>query len=116
MKHVNPLKHLKFTGVDNFQILKNLELLDKKNKAIVIRVPVIPGFNATAGEMRKMAEFAANLSHPHSCNLLPCHSYAESKYRVLNRGFPKIENPSPELMKEFCDIWTGFGIETRLGG
>jgi pyruvate formate lyase activating enzyme len=117
-KHLNPLKHQKFTGRSNQKILENLKRLDAEGRALIIRVPVIPGCNATAQDMQAMADFVAGLAHPHPCHLLPYHAYAESKYRRFNikRPFHLTDAPSSQVMQEFRDIWQRRGIETRIGG
>jgi len=117
-KHLNPLKHLKFTGVNNQRIIENLKRLDAKGVPLIIRVPVVPGFNATADEMRDMADFIAGLEHPHPCHLLPYHAMAKSKYRLLGieKSFHQKESPSSELMQDFRKIWLSRGPDTRIGG
>jgi len=117
-KQLHPLKHLKFTGRSNQKILENLKRLDAEGKALIIRVPVIPGCNATTRDMRAMADFVAGLVHPHPCHLLPYHAYAESKYRHFNikRPFHLTDAPSSEMMQEFQAIWSRCGIETQIGG
>ena len=117
-KHVHPLKHLKFTGQNNQQILENMKRLDAGKVPMIIRVPVIPGFNAAADDMQAMAEFVAGLKNSPVCHLLPYHAYADSKYKLFHkkRRFYLTEAPTDELMKEFQDIWSGRGIETRIGG
>ena len=117
-KHLHPLKHLKFTGRNNQQILENLKRLDAVGVPLIIRVPVIPGFNATADDMRTMADFVTGLKHPHACHLLPYHAFADSKYRLFNmkRPFYLTETPTIEMMKTFQDIWNRRGIETQIGG
>jgi pyruvate formate lyase activating enzyme len=117
-KHLHPLKHLKFTGVNNGLILENLKRLDAEGIPLLIRVPVVPGFNATVIEMQAMADFIASLIHPHPCHLLPYHSLARSKYRRLDMEsrFYLVEEPSSELMREFSGIWRSRGLETQVGG
>ena len=117
-KHIHPLKHLKFTGSDNVQILDNLKGLDKTGRPMILRVPVIPEFNASVEEMRDMAQFVAGLSQAHTCHLLPYHAFAAAKYRCLGmpRRLPALASPSKDLMKAFLNIWTDTGIKVQIGG
>ncbi|MBW1960234.1 MAG: glycyl-radical enzyme activating protein [Deltaproteobacteria bacterium] len=117
-KHIHPLKHLKFTGVNNQQILENLKRLDAEGRALIIRVPVIPGFNATIGEMEAMASFAAKLKNPHTCHLLPYHPLGNSKYSRFGRKpvFQPDDELSREQMQEFLSIWESHGIKSQIGG
>ena len=117
-KHFNPLKHLKFTGVNNHQIIGNLKRLDAKGVPLIIRVPVVPGFNATVDEMRGMADFIAGLENPHPCYLLPYHAMAKPKYRLfgIEKCFHQTDSPSSELMRDFFEIWLRRGLDTQIGG
>jgi pyruvate formate lyase activating enzyme len=117
-KHRHPLKHLKFTGINNTQILRNLKRLDAEGRSLIIRVPVIPGVNATEEEMKTMADFAAGLKRSHPCHLLPYHAMGHSKYSHLglNPRFQTTEAPSDEQMNAFCEIWKSRGLEVQIGG
>jgi len=117
-KHIHPLKHLKFTGSNNLQILDNLKRLDEAGRPMILRVPVIPEFNASREEMRAMAQFAAGLKQAHACHLLPYHAFADAKYHYLGMSsrFPLTESPPHELMEEFLNIWIDAGIEAQIGG
>jgi len=118
LKHVHPLKHLKYTGVNNQRILDNILRLDGASVPMVIRVPVVPGFNATATEMRMMAEFVSGLTHPPPCHLLPFHFMAGGKYERLGMAdrFFRAEVPSQEQMESFRKVWEGFGLTVQIGG
>ena len=85
---------------------------------MILRVPVIPEFNASKEEMRAMAQFAAGLKQAHACHLLPFHAFADAKYRCLGMSsrLPLTESPPHELMEEFLNIWIGAGIKAQIGG
>jgi pyruvate formate lyase activating enzyme len=117
-KHIHPLKHHKFTGVDNRRILDNLRRLDAEGVPLVIRVPVVPQFNANAGDMEAMADFVSGLKHSHRCHLLPYHPLALSKYRrlAMDGRFHLVESPSMEAMITFQGIWAARGMQVQVGG
>jgi pyruvate formate lyase activating enzyme len=117
-KHIHPLKHLKFTGVNNSQILLNLKKLDSEGTSLIVRVPVVPEFNATVQEMHKMASFVASLKHSHPCHLLPYHALGNSKHNRLgiDSRFQPVETLSRDQMQEFREIWESKGIQTQIGG
>ena len=50
IKHIDSRKHKEFTGVGNELILANALKLSEDAKKLVIRVPVIPGFNNTEAD------------------------------------------------------------------
>lgn len=96
--------HIKGTGVSNKLIIKNLKKLSEKFKGdIIIRIPVIPGFNDDSAEMKKIADFLLGLRIK-DVELLPYHEMGEHKYTALNRECFRYEAPTEELMKDFLRI------------
>jgi pyruvate formate lyase activating enzyme len=85
---------------------------------MILRIPVIPEFNASAEEMRAMARFAAGLKQGHTCHLLPYHAFAAAKYRCLGMRsrLPSLTSPPVDLMEAFLDIWIDAGIDAQVGG
>ena len=57
-KESDPEKHLAFTGVDNHLIRENLALLDRLGCEIILRLPLIPGYNDTREHLKGCAEIA----------------------------------------------------------
>lgn len=97
--------HRKGTGVSNGLILENLEKLSKETNAdIIIRIPVIPGFNADDDEMRRMADYAAGLRVA-SVELLPYHAMGENKYAALGMDVPAYGIPNDEQMEHFRSLF-----------
>ncbi len=45
LKGMDSSEHMSNTGVSNEIILENLKRLAGMNKAIIIRVPIVPGYN-----------------------------------------------------------------------
>jgi len=87
IKHLNSQIHLKFTGVKNELILRNLENALKKNLKIWIRVPVIPDFNDSSEYMEELAIFLKDKSVD-KVSLLPYHEWGKHKYKFLGRIYP----------------------------
>ena len=81
IKCIDPELHKKGTGADNRLIIENLDLLLKVGKRVIIRVPVIPGFNDDT-ELEKIKAFCE--SRGLIFELLPYHSFGESKKTALN--------------------------------
>ena len=56
-------KHKQFTGVDNTLIIDNLRKLvaDLPRPSIVVRTPLIPGFNDSVDDISKIIEFLREL-------------------------------------------------------
>ena len=74
IKHTDPQKHREFTGKSNELMLENAKKVAASGMTeLIIRVPVIPTFNATVGEISSIAEFAAKLPGVKRLHLLPYH-------------------------------------------
>lgn len=120
IKHMNPQKHALFTGKENTLMLENARKIAASGLTqLIIRVPVVPGFNETPEEIRAIAEFAASLPGVEQIHLLPYHSYGRGKYEGLGREYPMgdTEPPSFEHMqrlKETVELHTR--LYCQIGG
>ncbi|MNO46362.1 Benzylsuccinate synthase activating enzyme [compost metagenome] len=88
LKSLNEQAHLRFTGVTSHLIKENLKRLSYsfKQSKIVVRTPVIPGFNDTAEAIAEIAEFVASLGNIRH-ELLKYHRYGSVKYDFLGRAY-----------------------------
>ena len=58
-------KHKEYTGISNKKILENVKKMATLNKSMVIRIPVIPGFNDSTENIKQTAEFVKeNVKNP----------------------------------------------------
>lgn len=80
IKALDPALHKAGTGADNRLILENLDRLIAAGKRIIIRTPVIPGYN-DGEELEKIKAYCTERSLPHE--LLAYHSIGESKKAAL---------------------------------
>ncbi|MCZ2845224.1 MAG: glycyl-radical enzyme activating protein [Candidatus Bathyarchaeota archaeon] len=84
IKIIDSQKHQKATSKGNELILDNLEKLSKIKVPLLIRIPVIPGFNDTKSEITIIINFIKEkLGNVKKVELLPYHSLGESKYNAL---------------------------------
>ena len=117
IKSISSEPHKKFTGVDNEKIMKAAKLIQEITHTI-IRVPVIPGFNANEEEITKIAQFAESLPNVRELHLLGYHNYGEGKYELLGReyelkGVPKLKD---EELEKYKKIVESYGLECKIGG
>ncbi|MBQ4141393.1 MAG: glycyl-radical enzyme activating protein [Clostridia bacterium] len=80
VKALDPELHRKGTGADNSLILENLEKLIGLGKYIIIRTPVIPGYN-DGDELERIKKYCTDRGLKHE--LLPYHAIGESKKAAL---------------------------------
>jgi len=92
--------HREGTGVSNERILDNLKRLSAEFAGeIIIRIPVIPGFNMNEEEMRQISAFLKEIRCSKT-ELLPYHQLGEAKYAALDKERIAYEVPSKEDMKK----------------
>jgi glycyl-radical enzyme activating protein len=96
--------HIEGTGSSNRLILDNLKMLSSEfNGNIIIRIPIINGFNNDIGEIQKIANFLKNIDH-NGIELLPYHKMGEHKYAALNMPLHVYGVPSNKDMGEYRKI------------
>lgn len=96
--------HRNGTGVSNQRILGNLERLSMCfHGEILVRIPIIPGFNTDPEELRSMAEFLDTIN----CRVepLPYHRLGEHKYAAVGRKMTNYSVPSREDMEKINDLF-----------
>jgi pyruvate formate lyase activating enzyme len=118
IKHMDSRKHEEFTTKPNERILQNARLIAEKARRLIIRVPVIPGFNDTEAEIGAIAAFAASLPGVKEIHLLPYHRMGQDKYAGLGRpyGMGDTQPPTAEQMERLLQVAQRYGLITHLGG
>ncbi|MFZ0473504.1 MAG: glycyl-radical enzyme activating protein [Bacteroidales bacterium] len=120
IKHLDPEKHMKFTGVGNDLILSNSDILLNEGAEIMIRVPVVPGVTADKDYFERLRSFieSRKTNKITEINLLPYHKTGSSKYRRFDlpdrmTGVGQISNGH---LDEYVEILKPLGIRIRKGG
>ncbi len=117
IKHMDGAKHKEFTGVSNERMLENAKRLAKEANDFTVRVPVIPGFNDTDGEIRAISEFAASIGAK-KLHLLPYHRLGKDKYDGLGREYLMGDVPlhTKEQIDALKAVAEKSGIKIEIGG
>lgn len=103
IKTLDKQKHIEFTGVSNEKIISNLKSLMEQKAKIVLRLPLIQGFNDSDNELYLLSEFLKqNEGNYDHAEIMKYHNLGMSKSAALSREYsaPK-ENPT----KEKISIW-----------
>lgn len=118
IKHINSMKHKEFTTQPNELILENAVKIAKMTKKLIIRVPVIPGFNDTEAEIASIAKFASELEGVNEINLLPYHRFGKDKYDGLGREYLMGDVPPPTdvHMEKLRSVAESYGLNCKIGG
>ena len=117
LKHTDTEMHKKYTGSGNELPLKNLEVIKKMQKPLIIRVPLIPNFNDNEKNLRNTAKYALKFG-AYQVHLLPFHQLGESKWKSLDRHYLLAgkDEPSPDILKRARSIFEGYGLNVNVGG
>lgn len=118
VKETDPAKHRRYTGVSNDLILKNLRRIARAGKHVIVRRPVIPGYNDTSESILALARLVRELDGVDEVHLLPYHRLGESKYRQLDRDYSMGDQPSLSSadVEELRDILVSYDLVVNIGG
>lgn len=120
IKHMNAAKHKEFTGKENTMMVENArKIAESRMCELIIRVPVIPGFNDTEEEILEIAAYADSLPGVSKIHILPYHKYGEGKYEGLNRPYllkdiPMLAEGKMEQLKALVENHTA--LICQIGG
>ncbi len=119
LKHVDCQRHRQVTGLGNELILANLRQLAAQNAPLIVRIPLIPGFNADASSLHDMAQFIAGLGGAvQRVDLLPYHTLGKAKYRALGQPYPWADHDRlTEAQVQACfESVAVCGVPVTIGG
>lgn len=118
VKHMDNRMHKDYTGVGNDLILNNIRELAKAGVKMIIRVPVIPGFNDDWKNIEMTANFVKSLENTDRIDILPYNRGGLEKSVRLSADFNlmRAETPSDENMEDIADTYRKYGFEVKIGG
>ena len=103
IKSLNSEKHLQATGKNNKEILENARKIAQL-KEMWVRVPMIPGFNDSADEVRAIAEFVRKELGDLKIDLHQYNKLSESKYALLDKQAIHLDIQSDDYMQKLRNI------------
>ena len=117
VKHVDAEIFRNATGGNLNLILTNLRRLDEAGAPITIRIPVIPGFNHSADDMRRILDVVAALPHRHDVHFMPYHPLGIQKYTLSGRicSAPASALPEAEI-QPYLHYAQERGLRAIIGG
>jgi pyruvate formate lyase activating enzyme len=120
IKHLDEAEHLESTGVTNSGILDNYRYLISSEKEVMIRIPVIPGFNDDQDHLERLKQFITDTktNSVKKISLLPFHKIGASKYKRFNLPYRMTgsEPPDREKMNRIKELFEETGIKVKIGG
>lgn len=113
IKHPDPAAHVRFTGVDNALILKNICRASDEGLPLVVRIPTILGVNADDATMTQVFDFFEAEAIRAKLEFLPYHRYGEAKYEQLGLALPdpRFATPSQAQLDHWATMAAARGID-----
>ena len=118
LKHTDPVKFKTFTHGDAGLVLDNLKRINDSEANIIIRIPVIPGFNHTVSEMEKLIDSVSSLKNVSEIHFLPFHTFGTEKYNLLDMEY--LFGDKKPVQDSELDSYVQYAqskrIHTQIGG
>ena len=118
LKHTDSEAHRVGTGVGNEVIFRNIEtaVAMKWDGRLIIRVPIVPGFNDTIENLQETAAFMKRLKLK-EVNLLPFHRLGNSKYEQLGiiYEYSQVSTDQDEALRSYQRVFESAGLRCYIG-
>ena len=118
LKHVDEVVFQQWTDGSARRVLDNLQRLAQAGKKMIIRVPLIQGFNASEADIAAITDFAADRLQVSEIHYLPYHTLGMNKYQLLSQPYTAPDKPldAPELLAFAQDYARSKGLTAILRG
>ena len=112
-KHWNSDKLKTFTGVGNETVLANLSAAAERREQLLLRIPLINGFNASVEDAAGFVSVLQPLwREGMKLEVLRYHEYGKDKWEKLGKAY-RMQNAfvSDEQFNDFCAVLKSGGIQ-----
>lgn len=111
-KHIDSNLHRKYTGIPNDQIMINIEKAMTKHPNVLIRTPLVNGFNADEEYIEKFISFYKQFDCAHTqFEILKFHEYGKEKWEQCGLTYEMEDGYIREgLEKEFEEAYRANGL------
>ncbi len=117
IKHVDSGLLRQFTGADLALVSANFEriLASAGNDRVIVRIPVIPGFNADKDSISKIISYIKQSGYAGPVHLMPYNSLASTKWKKIGKQPPygEIGELSEEALSEAINAFERAGFEVE---
>jgi len=97
------VRHKTLTGVENSQLLSNLDYLYQRQANIEIRCPMVAGMNDTQADLQHLVLLEKKYPKLKAITLMPYHNIGNAKYHQygFDNSLPTLPNTSEETKAEW---------------
>ena len=106
IKAVDDALHRELTGVSNERILANVRELHRRGVALLLRLPLVPGYNDRDEQLQALAALARELPGTLGVEIMPYHRLGEGKLDRLGMTDTVravAESPEPSMVNAWID-------------
>lgn len=119
IKHIDTIQHKALFGIGNENVRRNLERLMDLGANVVIRMPLVRGYNDSYDAITGAINYAMELSkrgNIQRIDILPYHQFGRNKYEKLEMIYPIKNDPSytPEELNSLEAFFKKFDFDIRL--
>ncbi|TCT34570.1 pyruvate formate lyase activating enzyme [Providencia alcalifaciens] len=119
VKHIDTVEHKNLFGIGNENVRRNLERLMELGANVVMRMPLVRGYNDSFDAITGAIEYAMELSKRGNLSridILPYHQLGRGKYDKLDMIYPIKKDPtySVEELDQLEAFFKKFDFDIRL--
>lgn len=121
IKHLNSDIHQANVGVENNRVLENMKNVAKWQVPMVVRIPVIPGFNDNVQAIEQIGDFVVNELSPSvvQMQLLRFRPLGQEKYEALDMQYAmevtKERSDFEQEIKDYAQLLRDKGLNAYAG-
>jgi pyruvate formate lyase activating enzyme len=118
LKSLDDKIHVKYTGVSNKKILQNLEVALKGKARVVLRIPLVTGFNAEVLDQKELVSYIVGLENLDQVDILPYHPFGTQKYKRFQKKYRQnaFDTPSRNKIDSLKEELVNAGFAVNIGG
>jgi len=118
LKHVGDDPFRRLTGGSVKRVMDNFRRLAAAGQRLIVRVPLIPDFNADRASVRQIVDFAAEETGCEAIHFLPYHTLGINKYALLGQPYLAPRQPlnDPDLLTFAEEYAAQKGLFSQLRG
>jgi pyruvate formate lyase activating enzyme len=118
LKSLDDNIHKKYTGSSNRKILENLEIALRGKARVVLRIPLVSGFNETDQDFQRLMDFLGGRKNLKQLDILPYHTFGTQKYKRFHKKNRQnaFGTPPKERVTSLGNVLADAGFEVNIGG
>ena len=110
-KHWDDDTHRRVIGASNAETLRNIRLAAQERSQLLVRIPLIGGFNSTPDDAERFADALSCLRPEHDVEVLRYHEYGKDKWTQCGMDYTIHDAfVSDETYHDFCGSLRARGL------